>query len=448
MDVMFTHCAGLDVHKKTLTACRVTPDPTGREADGIVEIRVFGTMTADLLALSDWLAEAGITHVAMESTGEYWRPVYNLLEGDITIFLVNAAHVKQVPGRKTDKADARWLAKLMRYGLLQASFIPPQGQRDLRDLTRSRTKLVQERRREVNRVQGVLERANIKLASVATDIMGVSGRAILAALIAGRAAPETMAELAKGRMRAKLPVLEQALTGLMRDHHRRLLALQLAHIDFLDEQSDALSAEIMRDLSELEAEALPPPPAHLARATGEGGSEASQDALSSPLSFAEAIAVLDTIPGVDQRSAELLVAEWGTDMRRFGTASRLAAWTGVAPGNDESAGKQRSGKTRRGNRTLRTGLTQMAHAAARTKSTYLSALYQRLAARRGKKRAIMAVAHAIVVSAFHMLARHEPYHELGHHYLDEQRRDHLRDRLTRRIERLGYRVSLDPIPAA
>jgi transposase len=448
MDVMFTHCAGLDVHKKTLTACRVTPDPTGREADGIVEIRVFGTMTADLLALSDWLAEAGITHVAMESTGEYWRPVYNLLEGDITIFLVNAAHVKQVPGRKTDKADARWLAKLMRYGLLQASFIPPQGQRDLRDLTRYRTKLVQERSRAVNRVQGVLERANIKLASVATDIMGVSGRAILAALIAGRAAPETMAELAKGRLRAKLPVLEQALTGLMRDHHRRLLALQLAHIDFLDEQIDALSAEIMRDLSELEADALPPPPANLARATGEGGSEASQDALSSPLSFAEAIAVLDTIPGVDQRSAELLVAEWGTDMRRFGTASRLSAWTGVAPGNDESAGKQRSGKTRQGNRTLRTGLTQMAHAAARTKSTYLSALYQRLAARRGKKRAIMAVAHAIVVSAFHMLARHEPYHELGHNYLDEQRRDHLRDRLTRRIERLGYRVSLDPIPAA
>jgi transposase len=447
MDVMFTHGAGLDVHKKTVTACRVTPDPTGREADGIVELRVFGTMTADLLALSDWLAEAGITHVAMESTGEYWRPVYNLLEGDITIFLVNAAHVQQVPGRKTDKADARWLAKLMRYGLLQASFIPPPGQRDLRDLTRYRTKLVQERSREVHRVQGVLERANIKLASVATDVMGVSGRAILAALIAGRAAPETMAEWAKGRMRAKLPLLEQALTGVMRDHHRRLLALQLAHIAFLDEQIDALSADIMRHLSELEADALPPP-ANLARATGEVGSEASQDAPSSPLSFAQAIAVLDTIPGVDQRSAELLVAEWGTDMGRFGTASRLSAWTGVAPGNDESAGKQRSGKTRQGNRTLRTGLTQMAHAAARTKGTYLSALYQRLAARRGKKRAIMAVAHAIVVSAFHMLARHETYPALGHNYLDEQRRDHLVDRLTRRIERLGYRVSLDPVPAA
>jgi transposase len=448
MDVIITHCAGLDVHKKRVTACRVIPDPTDRHAEGLIEVKDFGTMTRDLLALADWLAAVGITHVAMESTGEYWRPMYNLLEGDITIFLVNAAHVKQVPGRKTDKADARWLAKLMRYGLLQASFIPPQGQRDLRDLTRYRTKLVQEPSREGNRVQGVLERANIKLASVATDIMGVSGRAILAALTAGRAAPETMAELAKGRMRARLPLLEQALTGLMRDHHRRLLTLQLSHIDFLDEQIDALSAEIMRDLSELEADVLRPPPANLARATGEVGREGNQDAPGSPMSFSQAIAVLETIPGVDQRSAELLVAEWGTDMRRFGTASRLSAWTGVAPGNDERAGKQRSGKTRQRNRTLRTGLTQMAHAAARTKGTYLSALYQRLAARRGKKRAIMAVAHAIVVSAFHMLVRHETYHELGHKYLDERRRDHLVDRLTRRIERLGYRVSLDPVPAA
>jgi transposase len=246
VDIVFTHCAGLDVHKKTGMACRVTPDPTGQQADGIMEVKEFGTLTSDLLTLSDWLAAAAVTHVAMESTGEYWRPIYNLLEGTFTVFLVNAAHVKQVPGRKTDKADARWLAKLMRYGLLAASFIPPQGQRDLRDLTRYRTKLVQARSREVNRVQGVLERANMKLASVATDIMGVSGRAILAALIAGRADAGTMAELAKGRMRTKRPLLEQALTGLMRDHHRRLLTFQLAHIDFLDEQIEALGAEIMR----------------------------------------------------------------------------------------------------------------------------------------------------------------------------------------------------------
>jgi transposase len=446
MDVVFTHGAGLDVHKKRVMACRVTPDPTGQQADGIMEVKEFGTLTRDLLALSDWLAEVGITHVAMESTGEYWRPVYNLLEGIVTIFLVNAAHVKQVPGRKTDKADARWLAKLMRYGLLAASFIPPQGQRDLPDLPRYRTKLVQERSREVNRVQGVLERANIKLASVATDIMGVSGRAILATLIQGRADPATMAELAKGRMRAKLPLLEQALTGLMRDHHRRLLTLQLAHIDVLDEQIDTLSMEITRGLGEVPAEAPPSP--NLAETTCEEASAGDRDAPRPPMPFTQAIALLDTSSGVNQRGAELLVVEWGTDMSHFGTASRLSAWTGVAPGNDESAGKQRSGKTRKGNRTLRTGLTQIAQDAARTKGTYLSALYQRLAARRGKKRAIIAVAHAIVVSAFHMLSRHEPYRELGPNYFAERRREHLVDCLTRRIQHLGYHVHLEPVQTA
>jgi transposase len=446
MDVVFTYCAGLDGHKKTVMACPVTPDPTGQQADGIIEREQFGTMTRDLLALSDWLAEVGVTHAAMESTGEYWRLVYNLLEGHVTIFLVNAAHVKQVPGRKTDKADARWLAKLMRHGLLQASFIPPQPQRDLCHLTRYRTKLVQERSRAVHRLQGVLERANIKLAAVATDIMGVSGRAILAALIHGLADPATMAELAKGRMRTKRPLLEQALTGLMSDQHRRLLTRPLALIDVLDEQIDALSVEITRGLGELEAvtPALPDP----AESMGEVASPGDEEIPDPPLRFAQAIAVLDSIPGVDQRGAERLVAEWGTDRRRFGTASRLSAWAGVAPGSDESAGKQRSGKTRRGNRTLRTGLTQMGHAAARTKGTYLSALYRRLAARRGKKRALTAVAYAIVVSAFHMLSRHEPYRELGANYFDEQRRHHLVDRLTRRLQRFGYPVHLEPVHAS
>jgi transposase len=352
-------------------ACRVMPDPTGQQADGLMELKEFGTLTRDLLALSDWLTEVGVTHVAMESTGEYWHPIYNLLEGAFTVFLVNAAHVKQVPGRKTDKADARWLAKLMRYGLLQASFIPPAEQRDLRDLMRYRTKLVQEHSREVNRVQGVLERANIKLAAVATDIMGVSGRAILDALVAGRADPATMAELAKGPMRTKILVLEQALTGLVRDHHRQLLALQLAHIDFPDEQIDTLSAEIARRMAALSPDDLPSPSAGVA---GEAGPAAESDAPAAPLTFARAVSVLDTMPGVNQRGGEMLVAEWGIDMARFGTAERLAAWSGVAPGNDESAGKRRSGKTRKGNRTLRTGLTQLAHAAARTKDTYLSAL--------------------------------------------------------------------------
>jgi transposase len=444
MDVIFTHCAGLDVHKKRVTACRVIPDPTGQQAEGVTEVKDFGTMTRDLLALADWLAAVGITHVAMESTGEYWRPVYNLLEGDFTVFLVNAAHVKQVPGRKTDKNDARWLAKLMRYGLLQASFIPPQGQRELRELTRSRTKLVQERSREVNRVQGVLERAHIKLAAVATDIMGVSGRTILAALVQGRADPVTMAELAKGRMRSKIPALEQALTGLVRAHHRRLLAMQLAHIDFLDEQIASLSAEITRCLTDLSASE---PLEASAGSVGEVERGAEPSPPGTPISFSQAVTILDTMPGVDRRGAEVLVAEWGPDMGRFGTASRVAAWTGVAPGHDASAGKQRSGKTRKGNRVLRTALTQLAHAAARTKGTYLAALYQRLAARRGKKRAIIAVAHAMVVSAFHMRSRHEPDQELGSNYVDEQRRHQLVHRLTRRLEHLGYRVSLALAPA-
>lgn len=441
MDVVFLRCAGLDVHKKSITACRIVPDPTGQEAEGIAELRTFGTMTLELLALADWLTEASITHVAMESTGEYWTPVYNLLEGTFTVFLVNAAHVKNVPGRKTDKADARWLAKLMRFGLLQASFIPPQGQRDVRDLTRYRTKLVQERVREVNRLQGVLERANIKLASVASDIMGVSGRAMLEALIAGNADPATMADLAKRRMRSKLPLLEQALTGVVRDHHRQLLAMQLAHIDFLDEQIAALNTTIATALRALSADA-PLSPQPLPRATA---SSALPLTGSTPLTFTRAVELLDTIPGVDQRGAEVIVTEIGIDMSRFETAPRLAAWAGVAPGNDESAGKQRSGKTRKGNRSLRAILTQLAHAAVRTRGTYLSALYQRLAARRGKQRAIIAVAHSMMRSVFHMLSRNESYRELGANYFDERRRHYTVDRLTRRIEHLGYRVHLEPV---
>jgi transposase len=409
----------------------------------MVDLRTFGPLTLELLALADWLTEASITHVAMESTGEYWTPVYNLLEGTFTVFLVHAAPVKNVPGRQTDKADARWLAKLMRFGLLQASFIPPQGQRDLRDLTRYRTTLVQERVREVHRVQGVLERANLQLASVVSDIMGVSGRAMREALIAGRADPATMADLAKRRMRAKIPLLEQALTGVVRDHHRQLLAMPLAHIDFLDEQIAVLNSTIETALSALSADEPPrrqPPPHAAARS-------APPLAGAAPLTFTRAVELLDTLPGVDQRGAEVLVAEIGMDMSRFETAPRLAAWAGVAPGNDESAGKQRSGKTRQGHRSLRAILTPRAHAAVRTKGTYVSALYQRLAARRGKQRAIIAVAHSIMKSVFHMLSRNAPYHDLGANYFDERRRHYPVDRLARRIEHLGYRVHLEPVAA-
>jgi len=362
----------------------------------------------------------------------------------VTVFLVHAAHVKQVPGRQTDKADTRWRAKLMRHGLLQASFIPPIEQRDVRDLTRYRTKLVQERRREVKRVQGALERANIKLAAVATDIMGVSARASLAALVEGRADPAAMAELAKRRLRRKRPRLEQALTGLVRDHHRQLRAMPWAHLDFLAEPIEALAAEMTRRLALLSGDdfpGVPPEP------TGKTGG-ITPDMAGAPMTFARALTLLATIPGVNPRGGELLVAEGGIDMGRLGTAARLAAWSGVAPGNDESAGKHRAGKTRQGHQALRTGLTQLAHAAARTKGTYLSTLYQRLATRRGKKRAIMAVAHAIVVRACHRLCRNEPYRELGAHDFDDHRRAHLADQLTRRIERLGYRVTLEPITAA
>jgi transposase len=373
--------------------------------------------------------------------GVYWKPVYNLLEDTLTVFLVNAAHVKNVPGRKTDKADARWLATLMRFGLLQASFIPPKGQRDLRDLTRSRTKLVQERVREVNRVQGVLERANITLASVIADIRGVSGRAMLEALIAGRVDPATMAELAKRRMRSKIPVLEQALTGIVHDHHRQWLAMHLAHIDFLDEQIETLNQAIEGSLRTLSGDA----PSGEGRAPLPRTGNGSPPVASPTLTFTRAVELLDTIPGSDQRGADVIVAEIGIDMSRFETAPRLAAWAGVAPGNDESAGKQRSGKTRKGNRPLRAILTQLAHAAVRTKGTYLSALYQRLAARRGKNRAMVAVAHAIMCSVFHILSRQEPYRELGGNYFDERRRHYTVDRLARRIEHLGYRVHLEPV---
>jgi transposase len=443
MDVIFTHCAGLDVHKKSVMACRLIPDPTGKQADGLMEVREFGPLTIDLLALSDWLAEAGITPVAMESTAEYWKPVVNLLAGNFQVFLVNAAHVKRVPGRKTAKADARWLAQLRRYGLLQASFIPPQDQRDPRDLTRDRTKLLHERSREVNRVQGVLERATINLASGAAAIMGMSGRAMLAALIEGRVGPATLATLAHGRLRSKIPLLEPALTGLVRDHHRRLRVRQLAHIDVLDEQIAALRAESTRDL-----EALGPdePPATVTSMRQEGSSPPALDAPIAPMTFARAVAVLDTMPGGNQRGAERWVAEIGINMARFGTASRLAAWSGVAPGHEESAGQQRSGKTRNGSRVSRAALTQLAHAAARAKGTYLSALYQRLARRRGKKRAIVAVAHAMVVSACHMLSRNAPDQELGADYFDQRQRHQLVDRLARRLEHLGYQVQLEPRP--
>jgi len=422
MKVIYERCAGLDVHKKTVTACR----RNGKEQ----EVKTFGTTTPDLLELVDWLLEWECTHVAMESTGDYWKPVYNLLEGSSEVLLVNAKHVKHVPGRKTDVCDAQWLAELLQHGLLKASFIPPAPQRDLRDLTRYRTKQVQEKAREVSRVQKVLETANIKLSSVATDIFGVSGRAMLEAIVDGQADPEAMAQLAKGRMRNKLPELEKALIGMVRDHHRFLLARQLAHIDFLDEHISALSAEIERRIHEMSQSQRP----------------SSSERPNTP-SFEEAVDLLDTIPGVDRITAEVIVAELGTDMNRFPTSKHAASWAGLSLGNNESGGKRRSGRTKKGNRTLRSGLLKAAWAASHTKNTYLSAQYHRLAGRRGKKRAIIATAHSILVMSYHILKRQQPYYELGGNYFDERKKESILHGLVKRISKLGYEVSLEPVAA-
>ena len=395
------------MHKKRVVACLLTPGPEGTPRK---EVRTFGTMTEDLLALGDWLMAAGCTHVAMESTGIYWKPISNLLEGQFELLVVNARHMKAVPGRKTDVKDCEWIAELLRHGLLAPSFVPDRPQRELRELTRYRSALIAERSAEVNRLQKTLEGANIKLASVATDVMGVSGRQMLAALVDGATDGAAIAQLARGRLREKLPELERALTGRMGTHQRFLLARQLAHIDFLDTQVEQVNAEI--------AERMRP--------------------------FEEAISRLDTIPGVGRRIAEVLVAEVGSDLARFPTAGHLSSWAGMCPGNNESAGKRLSGRTRKGSRWLRTALIEAAQAASRTRGTYLAAQYRRLAARRGRKRALVAVGHTILVIAYHLLTRQTCYQELGAHYFDERDRQAVERRLIRRLQALGYKVSLDP----
>jgi transposase len=353
MDVLYTHCAGLDVHKKTVVAWCLTP---GADGTPNREIRTFSTMTQDLLALSDWLTSLGSTHVAMEATGEFWKPVHTILEATFTVLVVNAHHIKTVSGRKTDVKDAEWIADLLRHGLLRASFIPPLPQRDLRDLTRQRTNLVQDRATVVNRLQKVLEWANLKLTSVATDVTGVSARAMLEGIVAGEADPAALAELAHGRMRSKRAALEQALTGRVREHHRYLLAQHLLHLDFLDEQIEELDQQLARMLA-------PEPPAEEPPAESAGAGLLSDGATDgagagSVMDWSEAIEVLDTIPGVGRLAAEQIVAEIGTDMGRFASAAHLASWAKVCPGNNESAGKRRSGATGQGNHWLKSVLSK------------------------------------------------------------------------------------------
>ena len=443
MQMVYPCCAGLDVHKKTVAACRMkagSPGPSQRE------VKTFGTMTRDLLALSDWLQEWGCTHVAMESTGDYWKPIFNVLEASVEVWLVNAQHVKRVPGRKTDVKDAEWLAELLQHGLLKASFIPPAPQRDLRDLTRYRTTVVQERTRVVNRIQKLLESANIKLSSVASDTLGVSGRAMLEALVDGQAEPAQLAELAKGRLRTKRSELEQALTGFFRPHHRFLLEQLLTHLDFLADQLDTLSQAIAQQIEAMRGPSDDPPKGSPS-AEADAASEPSAPSASlppTPLNPPQLVDLWDTIPGVDQGTGQVMLAELGPDMSRFPDDRHAASWVGLAPGNNESAGKRYSGRTTKGSPALRRVLIQAAWAASRTKDTYLSALYHRLAARRGKKRAIVAVAHSILTAAYHMAQRGETYQELGGNYFDQRKKDAVVHRLSRRLEKLGFAVSLTP----
>jgi transposase len=405
MDVVHQRCCGLDIHKKLIVACSVVSGPDGQPHK---QLRSFGTMTDDLQQLSAWLAEQGITHVAMESTGSYWKPVFNVLEDRFALLLANAQHLKAVPGRKTDVKDAEWIADLLRHGLLRASFVPDRAQRELRELVRYRTSVVQERTAAANRLQKVLEGANIKLASVASDVLGRSGREMLQALVSGETNTATLAELARGQLRLKRPLLERALAGRFAPHQRFLVAEILAHVDYLDETLERLSQEI--------AEREHP--------------------------FEVALANVDSIPGVGRRTAEIILAEVGPDVRRFASAGHLASWAGVCPGQDESAGKRRSGKTRKGNRWLRSALVEAARAVMRTK-TYLGAQYRRLAARRGSKKAAVAVAHSILTIVYHLLLDGHAYDELGDSYFDQRQHQSVSRRLVQRLERLGYTVHLE-----
>jgi transposase len=412
MEVKYERCCGIDVHKRTVVACAIVSGVHKGEVEK--ETRTYSTMTDDLGALAQWLKTKGITHVAMESTGVYWKPVFNLLEGHFAVLVVNAERSKALRGRKTDVADAEWIADLLRHGLVQGSFIPSAQQRALRDLTRFRTSLVNDRIRAVNRLQKTLEDGNIKLASVVTDVTGVSGRAMLQALAAGQTDPQVLADLAKGQLRKKSAQLQQALAGTLQPHHRVVVTELLNQMDYLEEAIARLDAQI--------AEVVAP--------------------------FVVQIEHLDSIPGVSRRIAEVLIAEVGVDMTPFESAERLASWAGMCPGNHESAGKRQSGRTRKGSPWLRRALTEAAHGAARTKNKYLSAQYHRIAARRGSKRAILAVGHSILTISYYLLTRHTTYQDLGHNYFDERDREGVKRRAVRRLEQLGYEVTLSQLASA
>jgi transposase len=406
METIFERVAGLDVHKAQVTACVRVPTPGGGREEHLAE---FQTTVRGLVALRDWLEAHRVTHVAMEATGVYWQPVWHVLEDIAELLLVNARHVKQVPGRKTDVSDAAWISRLLEAGLLRGSFVPPKPQRALRTLTRYRKTQIQERAREANRLHKVLEDTGVKLSCVATDILGASGRAMLDALVAGTTDPGVLAELARGRLRQKLPALREALEGRFEPHHALVIGAILSHLDFLDEHIDRLSDAIEEQLAPFEG----------------------------------ALGLASTIPGVRTRTAQVLVAEIGIDMSHFPSAAHLASWAGQCPGNNQSAGKRRSGHSRKGPKWLGIALEEAALAATRTEGSYLQALYGRLRPRIGHGRALGAVKHSILVSYWHMFSTGELYTELGGDYYRRRDPERQTRRLVAQLERLGHHVILE-----
>lgn len=411
MQVIHSRCAGLDVHSRSVVACVMVTTCQGAVQS---EIKSFGTMTQDLLELGDWLKSQQVTHAAMESTGSYWKPVYNLLEGQAELLVVNAQHIKAVPGRKTDVKDAEWIADLLRHGLLRGSFIPGKPQRELREWVRHRSNLVGRRAQSVNEVRRTLESTNIKLGNVVADIVGVSATEMLQALVGGQTDPAILAELARGRMQSKKEALQKALQGKVEAHHRLMLSQLWADIANYDEQiveAGAMIAERLKDSQEL-------------------------------------LDRLDQISGVNQRVAQVIAAEVGTEVKRFPTDAHLISWAGICPGNNQSGGKRRHSRIRPGNRSLRGAIVEAANAASKKKDCYLSALYRRISAKRGKKRALIAVARTILQSSYHMIQRGSRYSDLGADYFERRDPKGLAMRLAKRIEKLGFAVSVQPLPTA
>lgn len=442
MQIVYQRCCGMDVHKDSVTACVLLIDEYGEWRS---EKRKFGTMTRDLREMATWLASLRVEAIAMEATGVYWKPVWNILEAEnkFHLLLVNAHHIKQVPGRKTDQKDSEWIADLLQHGLLKASFVPPQTIRRLRDLTRMRVKIRQMLATFANRIQKVLEDANIKLGSVASDVLGVSGRHMLHAVVEGQQDPEQLAALAQGRLREKRAELRLALEGHITDHHRFQLKFLLEFVQFGEKQLSQLEAEIRRLILQLEP-GLVSSEGAVTAAPG-AGQEAMTTAVKSPLQAV--VEFWDTIPGIDELTASTLVAEMGANMDQFPSAGHAAKWAGICPGNKESAGKRLSGKTPKGSVWLRRALCQAAWAASRTKDTYLAAQYHHLIVRKGKKRTIVAVAHTMLVMAYYMAKRQCSYQELGGDYFDRRNADTMQHRLVKKLKNLGYEVTLTPITA-